>query len=530
MKFPAFSKPLPTLGLLIVLLGFRPAANAQNQPDEMVTVTLGGTHVIATPFIIEGFSVARQDIINAVELAGGRSIQVSGIKPGSTDLLIAGAGRNMVYRFTVIEDVRNVLHSLMRDLDTVPEVQLSISGPRVLVRGEVNSIDNWRLLQKVVPVYGAQVLNLATFRPAPEVMQQLQQSLERAGFKVIGPEEDMSTGAVQLKFSGNSLFVQARFFVERDVERLHNVIRSHPWLILVENIDREVANDDPRVRTVLNVELVPTMLEVEVAFIGVTEQEYRQIGVNLAKAGLLAIDATSAAFQGTIGKNRQSGFTGGYTIGAGLQGALQFFHSDGPGNFIQRAHLTFRNDSPEWRSYQSGGTLKVRVASDNAVGLEDIDYGLIMRVRGGLLDESSMKMDLDLELSYPQPVGGDYDLRRNRINTSVNCPLGNTLVLGGMKGMMEQTGKEGVPFLRSIPVVSWLFSEKTDLKTDSHILILVSPYLAQEPEQRGYSPLSDEGMESAVPGGMPGREGGAYRQASDRPMREQGSIRTTILD
>lgn len=513
---------------LAVALATLPAV-AQNPPEEMVTVTLGGTHVISTPFVIEGFSVARQDIINAVELSGGRSIQVSGVRPGSTDLLIAGAGRNLVYRITVIEDVRNVLHSLMRDLDTVPEVQLAISGPRVVVRGEVNSIDNWRLLQRVLPVYGTQVLNLATFRPAPEVMQQLHQSLERAGFTVIGPDEDMRTGAVQLRFSGNNLFVQARFYVERDIERLHGVMRSHPWLILVDNMDRELPADDPRVRTVLNVELVPTMLEVEIAFIGVTESEYRQIGVNLARAGLLAIDTTSAAFQGTIGRDRRSGFTGGYTIGSGMQGALQFFQSDGPGSFVQRAHLTFRNDSPEWRSYQSGGTLKVRVASQNAVGLEDIDYGLIMRVRGGLLDESNIRMDLDLELSYPQPVGGDYDLRRNRINTSVNTPLGHTMVLGGMRGMMEQAGNEGVPFLRSIPVVSWLFAERTNLKTDSHILILVSPYLAQESEPRSLPPMSEEPMPPVAPEPPPLIEDGARRPPSERPSRERGAVRTTIM-
>ncbi len=497
----------------------------------MITLTLGGTHIVSTPFVIEGFSVARQDILNAVELTGGRSLQVSGIAPGSTDLLVAGSGRTLVYRFSVIEDVKNVLQGLMRDLDSLPELDLSINGPRVVVKGVVNSIDNWKLLQKVLPVYGKQVLNLAVFRPAPEVMQQLQKSLERAGFRVTGPEDDLQPGQVRLRFSGNSLFIDSRFYVDRDVARLQNVIRSHGWLVLSDKPEDDLQEDDPRVRTVLNVELIPTMLEVEVAFIGVSDQEYKQIGVNLAKAGLLAIDATSAAFQGAIGRGRGgSGFTGGYSISAGLQGSLQFFQSDGPGRFMERAHMTFRNDTPEWKSYQSGGTLKVRVASEQAVGLEDIDYGLIMRVRGGLLDEKSVKMDLDLELSYPLPVGGDYDLKRNRIDTSVNCPLGHTLVLGGMRGMMDQISKDGVPFLRSVPVLSWLFSEKSSLKSDSHVLILVSPYLAQEPEQRGYRPLGEDADTPAAPGESPLREGAPYRQRSLRPLEEPGANKTSILD
>jgi type II secretory pathway component GspD/PulD (secretin) len=81
------------------------------------------------------------------------------------------------------------------------------------------------------------------------------------------------------------------------------------------------------------------------------------------------------------------------------------------------------------------------------------------------------------------PVGNDYDLKRNRIETTVNCPLGQTIVLGGMKSLIEQSSTEGVPFLRSVPAISWFFSEKNNVKQDSKVLILLSPQIAGAPRE-----------------------------------------------
>jgi type II secretory pathway component GspD/PulD (secretin) len=169
---------------------------------------------------------------------------------------------------------------------------------------------------------------------------------------------------------------------------------------------------------------------------------------------------------------------GSYSINSGLQGALKFFASSGPGRIRTAGHMTFKNDAPDWRMYHSGGTLKVRVASENATSLEDVDYGLIMKIRGGLLDSKTTGLDVNLELSYPVPIGTDYDLKRNHIETTVNCPVGQTLVLGGMKNLVEQTSEEGVPFLRSIPAISWFFSEKNNRTEDNKILIMLSPQIA----------------------------------------------------
>ena len=448
-----------------------------------VSVSVGKMELINVPFPVQGFRMADQSLAK-VETLGPQQLRIMGLKAGTTDLQVMGEGTlSALFALTVLENINAVLSAVKRDLDTVPEVDVTINLGRVMLKGEVSNIDHWKYLQKVVELYKDSVANLVSFQPTPEVMLSLKAAFEKAGVKVQDTESGtVAPGAVCLKFSGNNIFISGSVYSQKDKDRIIQIIEAQNWLTLATKAEEKkeataAATADPRVKAILNLEVVPTMLEMDVMFVGVTEKEEQQIGVNLAKAGLIVINSTSAGFQGNL-DNNSSGMSGTYSINSGLQGALKFFAGNGPGRFQTAGHMTFKNDSPEWRIYHSGGTLKIKVATRDATSLQDIDYGLIMKIKGGLLDAKTAAVDVNLELSYPVPVGADYDLKRNRIETTLNCPIGQTMVLGGMKSLVEQSSTEGVPFLRSVPAISWFFSEKNNLKQDSKVLILLSPQIA----------------------------------------------------
>jgi Flp pilus assembly secretin CpaC len=469
------------------------AATATAQESEPVSVTVGAMTVVETPFPVEGYRVADPSIVKAEKL-DTRKLRVLGLKAGDTDLQVTGAGGvATLYSVTVIENIKAVLAAMIRDLDTVPEVDLSINLGRVVIKGEVSSIANWQLLQKVIEVYRGQCVNLAVFRPAPEVMLGLKSALEKTGFKVLQDKDPSGPAIIGLKFSGNNIFVNGSVYSQNDVNKIVQVIESQDWLAIKKG-DKEVDSKLAKVNAVLNIGIVPTMIELDTVFVGVSDEQNRQIGVNLAKAGLLVVDTTATAFAGTVGKDRRSGYTGTYIINSGLEGALKFFAGSGPGRFRTAGHMTFKNDSPEWRIFQSGGTLKVRTATRDTVDLEDIDYGLIMKARGGLMNARTAALDVELELSYPIPIGSDYDLKRNRISTSVTCPLGNTIVMGGMKSLIEQSNLQGVPFLRSVPIIQWFFAEQSSNLQDTQVLVLMSPQLQGAP--RPSLPVSHETVDT----------------------------------
>ena len=137
--------------------------------------------------------------------------------------------------------------------------------------------------------------------------------------------------------------------------------------------------------------------------------------------------------------------------------------------------MTFKNDAPDWQEYQSGGTLKVRVAGENSGSLEDVEYGFIMKVKGGLVNAETAALDLDLELSFPIPIGQDFDLKKEHLLNAVNVPLNKTLIMSGINDLSEKVSKEGVPFMRNIPLLSYLFSEKDQSTEDRKVLIMISP-------------------------------------------------------
>ncbi len=501
-------KAWPVAWATLVGLLLAGAVGAAQTEERTLTVSVGASEVVEVPFEITGFSLVDRNVVSVSQLPGSRKVQIAGKVPGSTDLLLTGAGVEQVIKITVVENIDDVMRAVMKDLNAVPEVELSVNLGRVVVKGEVSSIANWELLCKVLAMYGGKVVNLAVFRPAPEVLAQLNDSLTKAGFEVVGPEEELAPNQVRLRFSGNMIILSARFYSAADERRLRGVAQSHPWLVVVDNMEKagEIKQEDPRVRLVMQVEIIPTMLDLEVAFVGISDNEYRQAGVNLAKAGLMVIDTTAAAFRGTVGPNSSGEFSGSYSINSGLQGALSFFQGDGPGRFIQRGHLTFKNDTQDWSSYQSGGTLKVRVATAQAVGLEDINYGLMISIKGGLVDPNNVSLDMNLELSYPLPVGTDYDLKRNTLHASASCPLGQTLVVGGMKGLIEKTSTEGVPYLRSIPLLKWLFSEQEKGKEQYQVLIMISPSLAGTPRPSATPSLTSESKQTEAEAAKPVEE------------------------
>ena len=459
------------------LVGLAGAVAVQAADAEPVSVTVGKMEQVNVAFPVQGFRVADQTVAK-VEQQGPQQLRVMGLRAGTTDLQVTGDGAvAALFTLTVVENVNAVLAAVKRDLDSVPEVDISINLGRVVVKGEISSIEHWKYLQRVVALYKDSVVNLTTFQPTPEVMMSLKKAFEKAGLKVQeeGDTAAPAPGTVSVKFSGNNIFVSGSLYSQKDKDRIIQIVEAQNWLTLKSGKE---GGDDQKVRAILDLGVVPTMLEMDVVFVGVSQEEEKRIGANLVKAGLVLVDSTSAAFQGRFGGRDSSGLTGNYTINSGMQGALKFFAGSGPGRFQNAGHLTFKNDSPEWRLFKSGGTIKVRIATQNTTGLSDIEYGLIMRVKGGLVDPQTAAVDLNLSLSYPVPVGADYDVKENKLETSINCPLGQTMVVGGMKGLIEQSSNEGFPFLRSVPVLSFFFSEKNKMMQENKVLILVSPQIA----------------------------------------------------
>jgi len=170
----------------------------------------------------------------------------------------------------------------------------------------------------------------------------------------------------------------------------------------------------------------------------------------------------------------------------------------GPGRFSSMGHLTFKNDATDWKMFQDGGTIELPITGGvgGNVGVQPIDYGLIIKAKGGLSDAQNASMDLQVEMSVPVPAGSSpagpiYNLHRSRIDSTILCPVGKTLIMGGTKQLTEGVHIDSeTPGLGKIPVLKFLFSERTKNREDRQVLILISPQIAKAPTVS--APVSDQ--------------------------------------
>ena len=149
--------------------------------SEKVFVPLKGILILTPGFRVGDINITDPGVISAEPIANDQ-IRVTGLAVGKSDLHLTSGAVSKLYTVTVNDNVREVFNSLRKDLDGVPEVEISINGNKVVLKGEVSGVDGWETLQKVLPAYGAAVTDLTVFRPAPEIMLSLKHLFEKSGF------------------------------------------------------------------------------------------------------------------------------------------------------------------------------------------------------------------------------------------------------------------------------------------------------------------------------------------------------------
>src|SRR5204863_2804557 len=79
-----------------------------------------------------------------------------------------------------------------------------------------------------------------------------------------------------------------------------------------------------------------------------------------------------------------------------------------------------------------------------------------------------------------------------QVRTTVSVPDGGTLLLGGQTLSGEIEREEGVPVLSKIPFLKRLFTNRSYVKDDQILLILVKPTIViqREQEQKQFPLLS----------------------------------------
>lgn len=450
--------------------------------SEKVSMAVGSQKSIEAPFVIESFKLmpSNQDQIK-VEAAES-ILRVQADKVGEVSLIISGGGQTKEYVISVKTSLDRMLKKLRAELDVLTELTIAVNEDQIQVRGTVTDPEHWALLQKVLPSYSGKVFSFATFKPNAETIMNLRKMFEDAGFEVVDTTNP-TDGQLSLTVSNNIVIITGQLFSQNDMDKVNQVLATQPWL----SVNAPVDSKSGKIQAIVNLKVIETILEVEIVYLGVTESEGKKIGSSDVPILKSAYSIIYDMVTGAAGNKTAQ-------IGGNMQATTRFLAANGLSRTHNAGHVTFANNDPNGGELHTGGTIQAKVSGIENGSLQSIEYGLKIKVKGGLISPTRCKLELNLTNSALISASDDsYNLAEDKTKQTVYVDLDKTIILAGSRKISQDTSKSGLPVLRQIPVLNWFVSEDGKNKEQTSLLILACPRLVKYNDDVQIEiPLSEE--------------------------------------
>ena len=129
-------------------------------------------------------------------------------------------------------------------------------------------------------------------------------------------------------------------------------------------------------------------------------------------------------------------------------------------------------------------------ADDGARAYQTVSAPLSLQVTPQVTNEGSIIMQVAVNKSSFSRTdtgrgggGAPPDITSNSINTSVLVDNGSTVVVGGLYSFTETESHSGVPFLKDIPLVGWLFrTPYNPARSKQELIIFLTPRIINQEE------------------------------------------------
>ena len=167
------------------------------------------------------------------------------------------------------------------------------------------------------------------------------------------------------------------------------------------------------------------------------------------------------------------------------------------------AEPTLTAISGESAKFLAGGEFPVPVAQqNNSISVEWKQFGVSVAFKPVVLTEGRISLNITAEVSEISSDGAVNlanitlpGLKVRRAETTLELPSGSTLAMAGLLSDETRQSAEGVPGLKTLPVLGALFRSNDFRRRETELVILVTPYLATHaPKQElakpgdGYAP------------------------------------------
>ncbi|MGI9232112.1 MAG: type III secretion system outer membrane ring subunit SctC [Woeseiaceae bacterium] len=222
----------------------------------------------------------------------------------------------------------------------------------------------------------------------------------------------------------------------------------------------------------------PLLVEIQVTIIDVDKSEFDDLGVDWQYA--------DARTQARFGGGEVVGQNGGLLLNTVLGDSGRFLtrvnalEVTGSADVVSRPQvLTLSNLEAVLASDQS---FFVRVAGNEDVDLFNVTVGTTLRVVPSIVgskDDPQIRLLVSIEDGSLTPDAVDEIpiIDKSSLSTQAIIYNGESLLLGGLVRESTISDETKVPVLGNVPLVGRLFKRKTDVKTSTERLFLITPTL-----------------------------------------------------
>ncbi len=132
---------------------------------------------------------------------------------------------------------------------------------------------------------------------------------------------------------------------------------------------------------------------------------------------------------------------------------------------------------------ESGDRIPIQTVENGEVNIQYIQAVLKLEVTPNVIDSESLKLKIVVnkdEPDFTRTVAGNPTIITRKAETNVILFNGQTTVIGGLSEEKTATGSQGIPYLKDVPGLGWLFGNKTRANEMDELLIFITPYILEE--------------------------------------------------
>lgn len=270
---------------------------------------------------------------------------------------------------------------------------------------------------------------------------------------------------------------------------------------------------------------LPRMAILDVVILRAEEISGFSHGLNLLDglSMVLGFNWSETKTSGTAGDNVARTLT--QTAGlpaAGLAYSLNIFTTGGSrADVLARPSLLALDRVGS--TFFSGSVVTVALTGQYSGSLQDKNIGIGLSATPTFIDDETMLLAVKTTRSFFQPIqlsglGASMTTSKNTVTANVRIKFGETMVLSGLREREAYSVESGVPVLKRIPIVKYLFSRSGEDEYTKHVLILITPRKPERLEEtaKGAGTDRDELRRIGERGALPAHVSDSLRRITEK--------------